>query len=181
MSADLLSPILAQAYMHRLLSKSVFGSYPGVEFWDDPSNKLPEIDVVLLLHDGRLVIGECKSSASGLREEDLAKLWSVADRLDAAMTFVATTDRAENCGPLWWTTAPTDRKHVTLTGEHLFEMNPIAAVGIDPFSKRSHYRGQGPSQDITREQLIYEHSRYVDSRRGDFRRTVAIPWRDLDS
>ncbi|GAA4883857.1 hypothetical protein GCM10023203_39720 [Actinomycetospora straminea] len=178
MSADLLTPMLAQSFMHKLFAKSVFGSYPGIEFWDDPANKLPELDVVLLLRDGRLIVGECKNSASGLREEDLTKLWTVADRLDAAMTFVATLDEADECGDLWWTDAPSTRKHVTLTAEHLYELDPIAVLGDDPLAKRSRYRARGPARDATRGELISEHSKHLKDRRQDFVRTIAIPWRE---
>lgn len=122
----------------------VFGGYPGVEFREpDVADALAEAAVVVVLSDGRMLLGECKTTARGLAATDLEKLWRLADRVGAAGTFVATLDSSAACGPVWREEG--GRDHFALTAEHLFENHPIAVLGDAPLAWRHSYRlGPGP-------------------------------------
>jgi len=63
--------------------------------------KLPDVDVLMVLHDGGLVVGECKRRGTGLREADIEKLDRVADRIGARWSFLATTSWAGDCPEIW--------------------------------------------------------------------------------
>jgi hypothetical protein len=104
---------------------TVFGAYPGVEFRKPDSTQVAaEADVLVILRNGELMVGECKTNARGLNQEELEKLWAAADQVGARATFVATLDRASNCGSEWrFTEAPSGRQHFALTAEHLFDLD----------------------------------------------------------
>lgn len=86
MSHDVLSHVLAMRYVcNELGSKSfVFGAYPGVEFRKPGNDRVEaEADVIVVLRNGEIVLGECKANARGLSPEELDKLWGAANQLGA--------------------------------------------------------------------------------------------------
>src|SRR5215212_8095238 len=94
----------------------------------NPERVIGEADVVTVLADGSLVVGECKTRAAGLNDGELEKLWTLGERLNATMTFVATLDLSSHCDEIW--KRPSNKRHhVSLTGEHLFDPMPIGIVG----------------------------------------------------
>jgi hypothetical protein len=101
----------------------VYGGYPGVDFFDvDSGEVVGEADVLLVLGDGSLAIGECKRHGVGLRPGEIEKLNALAKRLDARFTFVATTSWAKECPPIWQESIappPADPPRYSLTGDHL--------------------------------------------------------------
>lgn len=142
LDADVLTHLFAVRFFAKLFDGFseadglVYGGYPGVEV-RRPGGKsvMAEFDVVLVLADGRLILGECKTSSRGLSEDSLKRLWALADDIGAAMTFVATLDRASDCPPVW--RAGDGRKHVSLTAEHLFDISPVSLLnGPEPLDWR---------------------------------------------
>jgi len=84
MSHDVLPCVLSMRYVSSVLGgkQSVFGAYPGVEFRKPDSAKVEaEADVLVILRNGALILGECKTSARGLKPEELEKLWTAADHV----------------------------------------------------------------------------------------------------
>ena len=116
---------------------SIYGGYPGITF-KQPGDADPagEADVLFVLADGRVGIGECKTRAAGLTDQELRKLTELADRLEAAFTFVATLDRSSECGPTWRQDPGGTRPHFALTAEHLLEISPANVMSNDPFGWR---------------------------------------------
>lgn len=106
----------------------VFGGYPGVDLVDPESQqRVGEADVVLVLADGSLAVGECKRHGAGLNEAERDRLDGLAARLDARFSFVATTSWAADCPEIWKESIappPSDPPRYALTGEHLFELFP---------------------------------------------------------
>ena len=90
MAADALPHLLCHGWWSALLRHGLYGAHPGVEVLDDAGNVLGEADVVLLLHDGSLAIGEVKRRANGLTQSEVEKLERLADLLNADWTFYAT-------------------------------------------------------------------------------------------
>jgi len=112
---------------------------PGVEFRGPDSAKVEgEADVLVILRNGALILGECKTSARGLKPEEIEKLWTAADHVGARATFSATLDRAAECGADWRTLeAPGGRPHFALTAEHPFDLDCMGPVfGDDLFEWR---------------------------------------------
>lgn len=149
MNLDVLSHILALRFLCRVWDndpsggpRNVFGAYPGLELVDDVSKEaVAEADIALVLANGKWVVGECKTTAVGLRESDLTKLWKFADCIDAAATFVATLQPSAECGEIWKReTSPTGRTHFALTAEHLFDLSAISLYGDKPLAWRTSYR-----------------------------------------
>jgi hypothetical protein len=82
----------------------VFGGYPGVTIRrDGEADPIGKTDVLIAMSDGRLGVGECKSKALGLVDEEIEKLGNLADALGASWTFTATLDPSAACGsvPAW--------------------------------------------------------------------------------
>ena len=98
----------------------LYGLHLGANF-QEGKRRVGEADVVLLLADGRLALGECKRHAAGLTQGDIDRLESIADRVDAAWTFYATPDWASQCGDLWKDLRRElpGRRRFALTGEQL--------------------------------------------------------------
>jgi hypothetical protein len=153
----------------------IVGGYPGVEFFTpgDP-NPIAEVDVVLVLADGGLVLGECKTTARGLSRDVLDKLWSLADRTNANLTFVATLARASDCHPIWQTTD--GRRHVSLTAEHLYERYPMAALGQDPFAWREQFQAT-PGRSVTGTEFANDYRQGLRDRDYWERRWRRASWR----
>jgi hypothetical protein len=78
----------------------LFGAYPGVDLFEG-DDQVGEADVLLLLADGQLVPGECKQRGAGLNNDEIAKLETVATRLNAPWSFFATADWAADCPSIW--------------------------------------------------------------------------------
>jgi hypothetical protein len=152
LDADVLAHLLVLRFFARLFDGFsgsdglVYGGYPGVEVRRlGDKSVLAEFDVVLVLADGRLILGECKTSARGLNEDSLKRLWALADEIGAAMTFVATLDRASDCPPVW--RVGDGRKHVSLTAEHLFDISPVSLLnGPEPLDWREGFMSHSGSR-----------------------------------
>ncbi len=137
----------------------IYGMYPGVEFFE-PSGDRPigEADVVLVLQDGSLVVGECKRHGAGLNAEEVDKLDMLGKRLQSPWTFLATTDPGAECPAIW---ADSQRilpepPRFCLSAEQLFEpsvwwvlgSNPLAwsTMDMDAFAEREAvYRSRLPT------------------------------------
>jgi hypothetical protein len=154
----------------------IFGGYPGVTLRRPGENDpLGEADVMFVMIDGGLGVGECKSRAGGLTEDEVAKLGQLAEAVNASWTFTATMDRSSACGPLWRQN-PTggSRPHYALTAEHLFDSTPLNALGSEPLGWRTSYRK--PSGELLADE---EHAAEIVEglRRLDrWRRSRGVPW-----
>ena len=138
---DALVHLYAMRYFARLFephfdrASLIYGMYPGVDFYErDNGERIGEADLVLLLLDGSLVVGECKRNGAGLTGGEVAKLEALGSRLNSPWTFLATSDLARNCPPVW---AESQRKlpevpRFCLAGEQLFEPSVFWAVGTNP-------------------------------------------------
>ncbi|MCF7552258.1 hypothetical protein [Pseudonocardia sp. WMMC193] len=182
-SADVLSHLFAQRYFDHLYSSGdgdsfIYGSYPGVEFLDDAGSVIGEADVLLVTMDGGLVVGECKTRAGGLTEDELAKLWRVCDALDASASFVATLDSSAKCNEIWRTRSVTGRPHFALTAEHLYEFTPVNAVGDKPLEWREHYRPYGAkSREANEAEIVEEFAKHLGNM-SSWQDTFRLPgWR----
>jgi hypothetical protein len=145
------------------------------------SDPLGEADVLFVMIDGRLGVGECKARANGLVEEEVAKLARLSEALHASWTFTATLDRAATCGPLWRVNPNGDRApHFALTAEHLYDSLPIAVLGTDPLSWRTSYnslRARGAISDEQHKDEFVAVVRDMD----EWRRKRTLPaWRARD-
>jgi hypothetical protein len=69
--------------------RSLVGAHPGVDFYCEDQRRFGEADLVLVMPEGRLALGECKRTPYGLLEPDVERLEALADRLCAACTFYA--------------------------------------------------------------------------------------------
>jgi hypothetical protein len=147
-NSDVLPCILSLRYLSRLASGSnglIFGCYPGVDVTRQSDGvRIGEADVALVLNDGRWIVGECKTTALGLHEGELDKLWTLAEGVDAAATFVATLDNSQECGEIWRRTDGWNgRPHFALTAEHLYDPDGLLLAGTDPFAWRTGYYQMG--------------------------------------
>lgn len=186
MSHDVLSHVLAMRYVcHELGGRSfVFGGYPGVEFRKPDNDRVEaEADVIVVLRNGEIVLGECKTNARGLPRDELNKLWGAADRLGARATFAATLDRAANCGQEWRVTeGPTGRPHFALTAEHLFDLHGRVGSHEDLFAWRADYspRFNTSPEEITGAELACriddEFGAYVERTAIDYDQHTRAPW-----
>lgn len=134
MQADGLSHVLCGSWWRALFRDHFYGIHLGAEFLDG-SRVLGEADVVLLLADGRVALGECKRRAVGLTQGDIERIENLADRLDAAWTFYATPQWASECTPIWQELRRDlpDRRRFALTGEQLLRrsMSVTSLLGVD--------------------------------------------------
>ena len=186
MSHDVLPCVLSMRYVSAVMGgkPSVFGAYPGVEFRRPDSAEVDaEVDVLVILRNGALILGECKTNARGLKPEELEKLWASADQVGARATFAATLDRASDCGAEWRTMeAPGGRPHFALTAEHLFDLECMGpAFGEDLFEWRDDYfpRRNRDIEDATiqDEELVDKRfSDYVERTGKDYEQHVRAPW-----
>jgi hypothetical protein len=134
MEVDGLSHILCGSWWRALFRDHFCGVHLGAEFLDG-SRVLGEADVVLLLADGRVALGECKRRAVGLTHGDIERIENLADRLDAAWTLYATPQWASECTPIWQELRRDlpDRRRFALTGEQLLRpsMSVTSPMGVD--------------------------------------------------
>lgn len=181
MNKDVLSHILALRYLVNSFAgfvserSNVFGTYPGLNILDEESGKIPaEADVAIVLGNGKWIVGECKNTATGLRQSDLDKLWNFADRVDAAATFVATLDPSEKCGDIWrCDSSPGGRPHFALTAEHLYQLSsPRGGKSLKFHEWRSEYS----SADGTRDTLHKEFRTFLEKRDDDRWSWKRAPW-----
>jgi hypothetical protein len=147
-NSDALPCILSLRYLNRLSRGSggfFYGGYPGVDVIRISDGvTIGEADVALILNDGRWIVGECKTTALGLNQAELDKLWKLAESVDAAATFVATLDSSQACGELWKKTDGWNgRPHFALTAEHLYDLDGMQLYGTDPFAWRTEYYQMG--------------------------------------
>jgi hypothetical protein len=189
MSHDTLPCILAMHYITNVMGGrdgGVFGAYPGIELRQPgASNPYAEIDLLVALRNGGLILGECKTNARGLRDEELPKLWAAADTVGARATFAATLDRAANCGELWRVQAdPNGRPHFALTAEHLYDFDDTGPSAMeDLFDWRDDYplgildEESPPPDQIDRVAIVdQQFSDYVERVGIDYSRLNRAPW-----
>ncbi|MGW0640194.1 hypothetical protein [Nocardia salmonicida] len=182
MNKDVLSHILTLRYLTDAIAglanakANIFGSYPGLNIVDGKTgNVCAEADVVIVLGNGRWLVGECKNTALGLREDDLSKIWDFADRVDAVATFVATLDPSEKCGEIWRRkSSPNGRPHFALTAEHLYQLRP--RVVSNDSRKFYEWRSAYSSEDGTEEALRSEFSAFLEGREDDQWAWKRAPW-----
>jgi hypothetical protein len=187
MSHDVLPSILSIRYIASVLGSRrglVYGAYPGIEFRQKGSAQVDaEVDVLVILRTGGVILGECKISARGLTPEELDKLWRAADSVGARATFAATLDRASNCGPLWReTAAPNGRPHFALTAEHLFDLEIRgAAAHEDLFEWRDNYPAMGGIAEPPDPSAIDKaFSDYVEGSSTNYDQLGRAPWMSPD-
>ncbi|MGY2027275.1 hypothetical protein [Nocardia gipuzkoensis] len=181
MNKDVLSHILALRYLVNSFAgmvsnrSNVFGAYPGLNILGEEAGKIPaEADVAIILGNGKWIVGECKNTATGLRQSDLDKLWNFADRVDAAATFVATLDPSEKCGDIWrCDSSPAGRPHFALTAEHLYELNPRRGADSPSFHE---WRSEYSSEDGTKDTLDKEFRTFLEKRDDDRWSWKRAPW-----
>jgi len=135
MADDALPHVLAASWWVAFMPGGIYGVHPGLEFLDEDGKVIGEADVVLLLTNGRLVLGEVKRRGAGLNQAEVDKLEKLADRLDAAWTFYGTPQYAADC-PAIWQELRRDlpaRRRVALTGEQLLTPSReiVSLMGVD--------------------------------------------------
>jgi hypothetical protein len=132
-AADALPHILCAAWWTRLFERGgLVGMYPGVEFLEEGGKSvLGEMDVVLLLLDGTMALGEVKRRPAGLTQKDLDGLDALAER-----TFVATPGWAAEAPEIWRTLRRElpERRRFALCGEQLLtpSVQILNLLGHDP-------------------------------------------------
>jgi hypothetical protein len=126
---------LVSLFDHGMTDDYLVGGYPGVEFVDVDGTVLGEADVLLVFSDGSLGLAEYKRSARGLTADEVDKLDSLADRVGASWTMVATHDSAAACGAIWSECQQVlpQRPRFVLTGDQLFS-HAVPAIGASPFA-----------------------------------------------
>jgi hypothetical protein len=138
---DALVHLLAMRFLARLFEErldrpsTVYGMYPGVDFHDpDGGHRIGEADVVVVMHDGSLVIGECKRHGAGLNTDEVDKLERLAQRLGSPWTFLATTDAAADCPQIWPDSqrALPETPRFCVSAEQLFEPDVVWTLGTNP-------------------------------------------------
>jgi hypothetical protein len=181
--ADAIVHALALRFFSELFHPSfgqigpLFGGYPGVTLRrHGEKDPLGEADVLFVMMDGRVGVGECKTRAAGLIVEEVNKLRALAEAVDAAWTFTATLDRASACGPLWHDSPTAGRvPHYALTAEHLYDLAPVNALGTEPLAWRNSYTKLGGKEPLSEA----EHNAEVVAllhRLDSWRRTRGVPW-----
>ena len=136
MADDALPHVLAASWWVASMPGGLYGVHPGLEFLDEKGTVIGEADVVLLLTNGRLALGEVKRRGAGLNDSEIQRLEKLADRVDAAWTFYGTPQYASDC-PAIWKDLRQDlpaRRRVVLTGEQLLTPSReiVALLGADP-------------------------------------------------
>jgi hypothetical protein len=133
-ASDALPHLICAAWWVAMFRDGLYGVYPGVEFLDGDA-LIGEVDVVLLLRNGMLALGECKRRPNGLHSKDLENLDVIADRVRAAWTFAATLGWAEEAPTLWQTLRRDlpERRRFALCAEQLFEesIEIRSLLGVD--------------------------------------------------
>ena len=136
---DAMSHVLTLRWLFALFggfeSRSrIYGVYPGVTFCELNGEELPEVDAVILMADGALVVGECKRPQGQLSDKDLDNLEKVAKRLSSPWTFVATPTE-QGALPSSWGSAVrrVDPPRFVLTADQLFDIPAVWLAGRDPF------------------------------------------------
>jgi hypothetical protein len=133
----------------------IFGGYPGVTIRrDGEANPIGEADVLVVMSDGRFGVGECKSRALGLVDEEIEKLGSLAGALGASWTFTATLDPSAACGTQWRRNPTNGRiPHFALTAEHLFDPVPMSTLGgPHPLGWRETYVAVGGRDPVSNDE-----------------------------
>jgi hypothetical protein len=187
MSHDVLPSVLSIRYIASVMGGRrgmVFGAYPGIEFRRRGSTRVDaEVDVLVVLRNGALIVGECKTNARGLTSRELNKLWKAADQVGARATFAATLDRATNCGPVWREqAAPDGRPHFSLTAEHLFDLQLMGPdLNEDIFEWRDNYPAPlGEQQPPSPAAIDEAFSDYVEGTSTDYNQLYRAPWMTPD-
>ncbi|MCV7004425.1 hypothetical protein [Mycobacterium gordonae] len=181
---DVLPHVLSIRHIAEILGRRmVFGAYPGIELMELGGKEVvAEFDVVVILTNGRWIVGECKVSQRGLKESELQKLWATADRVEASATFVATLDRGSECSDLWRErTDPNGRPHFALTAGQLYDLAAYqASYGGDLFGWREDLVRLLPDAELTQEGFVHKaFGDYLLHRTDDPSKRQRAPW-DVD-
>lgn len=133
--------VLALRWFAALLKRrGLVGAHPGVDFYDDDQRRVGEADVVLVMPDGGLALGECKRTPYGLLEPDVERLETLADRLCAAWTFYAVPAWADELTDAWkgLRRDVPERPRFVLTNEQLLQPGAEIrwALGETPFDPK---------------------------------------------
>ncbi|MEU2004841.1 hypothetical protein ACH47B_31730 [Rhodococcus sp. NPDC019627] len=186
MGHDVLSAILAIRHISRIFGRrdgAVFGAYPGVELLELGSKTVSaEIDVLVVLGNGQWLIGECKTNARGLNENELSKLWTAADRVNAPATFTATLDRSTNCSNLWKITEdPNGRPHFALTAEHLYDLQAMGPTYDEEFFAWRDDWVRRPARVTakTEDGVGKEFGSFLLRKAEDLRKRMRAPWDEV--
>lgn len=190
MNHDVLPSVLSIRYIASVMGGRrgmVFGAFPGIEFRQRGSAKVDaEVDALIVLRTGAIIVGECKTNARGLTRGELDKLWAAADQIGARATFAATLDEASNCGLEWRErSAPNGRPHFALTAEHLFDRQPGGpAVNKDLFEWRENYSTPpasfGERRPPDRAKIDKAFSDYLEGAAIDYNQLWRAPWMSSD-
>jgi hypothetical protein len=137
LEVDCLDHLFASRYLSVLLEKQgLVGVHPGVEFRErGETSVVAEADVLLLFADGSLVPGEVKRTASGLTPEEVAKMNTIANRLDSPWSLFALGQPARDCSPQLREQFPNDSatNQFLLTTDQTYADYPMLAMGVNPF------------------------------------------------
>ncbi|CAN5769204.1 hypothetical protein BH24ACT5_BH24ACT5_27210 [soil metagenome] len=136
---DALVHVLAIRWLASLLRSgsgigAVYGFHPGVEIVEG-DRVTAEIDIVAILSNGEIAIGEGKRFAPTLTTDVLDRFDALADQVGSPWTFYATLNPAADS--MHWETLQRrqpDRPRFMLTRDHLCERYPRETVGSDPFA-----------------------------------------------
>lgn len=158
MDFDSLPHLLAMNFLIKYFEESaIFGVYPGLELVSSSNEVLAEADVVIILNDGRWIIGECKTKSSGLLQSDLDKLAIFGNHVPLAATFVAAMDLSEECGEIWKVNEVIEGvPHFSLTAEHLYELFPKRFYGESALGWRTSYQRFGRNIDAQESDSIFD-------------------------
>jgi hypothetical protein len=181
---DVLPSILAIRHISHLLDGfrdgTIVGVYPGIELLEiGTKNVIVEFDVVVLLTNGKWLVGECKARQRGLNNGELDKLWTAADRIGAPVTFAATLDPGDACTDVWGLTADSNgRPHFGLTAGHLYDLPTFPALyGEDLFGWREGLVRLPPDAEMTEDAFVAKSfGDYLLGRSDDPTKRWRAPW-----
>ncbi len=117
----------------------LIGMHPGMSILPAEGNtELGEADLLMLTRDGEFVPIEVKRSATGLTQQELTKLDSLADHLGSPWTGVAACqyarDASDSLDSIPTRNADGTHRRMVLTYDHLLDDHPVWAMSSDPFA-----------------------------------------------
>lgn len=136
------------AYIGR---RGLVGAHPGTNLApiNDPTSVIGEVDLLLLLADGRLVPVEVKRTIAGVGNDAVRKLDDVSDALDAPWDALAVTMPARDAAPLSERQRRLpSRPRVVLTDDQLLSQRLFWGMGEDPFEWRPQIVEQDQEQEL---------------------------------
>ena len=140
---DAMGHILVARFFERIFGfgaqSQLIGMHPGMSVFPVSGNtEIGEADLLMLTRKGDFIPIEVKRTASGLTENELAKLDSLAVAIHAPWSGVAacqyTREASDVLGPLAARDADGAHLRVALTYDVLLDPHPTWALGGDPFA-----------------------------------------------